>query len=53
MEVLVHPFSFREAVLHTGDETPRPVPRPGPPAAVLYQRLRLYLGRGQLGGRLA
>ena len=46
MEVLVHPFSFREALRHSGDE-------PGPPTgtntrreAALDQRLRRYLNEG-------
>ena len=45
MEVLVHPFSFREALRHTGDEPPA---RAGPGAwpAALDQRLRRYLVDG-------
>ena len=46
MEVLVHPFSFREALRHTGDE---PAARAGSeawPAAALDQRLRRYLIEG-------
>lgn len=37
MEVLVHPFSFREALRHTGDD---------PPPAALDRRLRRYLVEG-------
>lgn len=37
MEVLVHPFSFREALRHTGDD---------PPPAALDRRLRRYLIEG-------
>ena len=45
MEVLVHPFSFREALRHTGDEPPmRGGADPGP--AALDQRLRRYLVEG-------
>ena len=48
MEVLVHPFSFREALRHTGDEPPA---RAGAgtgmqPSAVLDGRLRRYLVDG-------
>ena len=44
MEVLVHPFSFREALRHTGDEPPAggSDARPG----ALDQRLRRYLAEG-------
>ena len=38
MEVLVHPFSFREALRHTGDDPPAP--------AALDRRLRRYLIEG-------
>ena len=38
MEVLVHPFSFREALRHTGDDPP--------PPETLDRRLRRYLGVG-------
>ena len=44
MEVLVHPFSFREALRHTGDEPPAGVGTR--PAAVLDERLRRYLVEG-------
>ena len=44
MEVLVHPFSFREALRHTGDEPPA---RAGADTrAALDQRLRRYLVEG-------
>ena len=43
MEVLIHPFSFREALRHAGAE---PAPGPAPEAAVLHQRLRRYLVEG-------
>ena len=45
LEVLVHPFSFREALRHAGNEPPAHVgmePRP----AALDQRLRRYLVEG-------
>lgn len=47
MEVLVHPFSFREALRHRGVEPEAPVERL-PPAdrAALDQRLRRYLTEG-------
>ena len=45
MEVLVHPFSFREALRHTGDEPPaHGVTDTGP--AGLDRRLRRYLIEG-------
>ena len=43
MEVLVHPFSFREALRHTGDEPPARDGSEAWPAAALDQRLRRYL----------
>ena len=46
MEVLVHPFSFREALRHTGDEPPARAGAEAWPAAVLDQRLRRYLVDG-------
>ena len=46
MEVLIHPFSFRETLRHAGDEPPHPVPETGPAAAVLHQRLQRYLVEG-------
>ena len=47
MEVLIHPFSFREALRHAGAEpTPGPVPETGSEAAELHQRLRRYLVEG-------
>ena len=47
MEVLIHPFSFREALRHAGIEPgPGPAPDTGPEAAELYQRLRRYLVEG-------
>lgn len=47
MEVLVHPFSFREALRHAGVEPPEPVERLRPPErAALDQRLRRYLAEG-------
>ena len=47
MEVLIHPFSFREALRHAGVEpAPGPAPETGPEAAELYQRLRRYLVEG-------
>ena len=45
MEVLVHPFSFREALRHTGDEPPGRAEEDTAPAA-LDQRLRRYLVEG-------
>ena len=44
MEVLVHPFSFREALRHAGHEPARGGAEPGPTA--LDQRLRRYLVEG-------
>ena len=46
MEVLVHPFSFREALRHTGDEPPARAGSEEWPAAALDQRLRRYLIEG-------
>ena len=47
MEVLIHPFSFREALRHAGVEpAPGPAPETGPEAAERYQRLRRYLAEG-------
>ena len=46
MEVLVHPFSFREALRHTGDEPPAHAGSGAWPAAALDQRLRRYLIEG-------
>ena len=47
MEVLIHPFSFRESLRHAGAEpAPRHAPDTGPEAAVLHQRLRRYLVEG-------
>src|SRR5881628_1938767 len=47
MEVLVHPFSFREALRHAGAEPAGPVERLGPAEwAALDQRLRRYLAEG-------
>ena len=47
MEVLIHPFSFREALRHAGAEpAPGPVPETGSEAAELHQRLRRYLVEG-------
>jgi len=47
MEVLVHPFSFREALRHAGAEPTRPYEQLGPAdRAVLDQRLRRYLAEG-------
>ena len=46
MEVLIHPFSFREALRHAGAEPPAPLPESGPAAAALQQRLRRYLVEG-------
>ena len=47
MEVLVHPFSFREALRHAGAEPPGPVERLRPAErAALDQRLRRYLAEG-------
>lgn len=45
MEVLVHPFSFREALRHTGDEPPTRAEQDTATAA-LDQRLRRYLVEG-------
>jgi hypothetical protein len=45
MEVLVHPFSFREALRHAGAEPQKPVLRPADRAA-LDQQLRRYLAEG-------
>ena len=44
MEVLVHPFSFREALRHAGDEPPTAGADMGP--AALDQPLRRYLVEG-------
>ena len=44
MEVLVHPFSFREALRHAGHEPARGGEEPGP--ATLDQWLRRYLVEG-------
>ena len=47
MEVLVHPFSFREALRHAGAEPSAPFERLGPAErAALDQRLRRYLAEG-------
>jgi hypothetical protein len=47
MEVLVHPFSFREALRHAGTEPDGPVERMPPrDRAALDQRLRRYLREG-------
>jgi predicted AAA+ superfamily ATPase len=47
MEVLVHPFSFREALRHTGAEPAGAIPSLGPAdSAALDQRLRRYLAEG-------
>jgi hypothetical protein len=47
MEVLVHPFSFREALRHAGVEPAEPYERLAPQArAGLDQRLRRYLAEG-------
>ncbi|MGB5038479.1 MAG: ATP-binding protein [Blastocatellia bacterium] len=47
MEVLVHPFSFREALRHAGLEPTEPVDRLKPAdRAALDQRLRRYLVEG-------
>ena len=46
MEVLVHPFSFREALRHTGDEPAAGTGSGKWPAAALDQRLRRYLDDG-------
>ena len=47
MEVLVHPFSFREALRHAGAEPTGPYDRlGGADRAALDQRLRRYLGEG-------
>ena len=46
MEVLVHPFSFREALRHTGDEPPAGTGSGTWPAAALDRRLRHYLVDG-------
>ena len=46
MEVLVHPFSFREALRHAGDEPPLRVGAGTPPSAALDGRLRRYLVDG-------
>ena len=45
MEVLVHPFSFREALRHTGNEPPTRAEKDTATAA-LDQRLRRYLVEG-------
>ena len=47
IEVLVHPFSFREALRHAGAEPARPVDRlKAADRAELDQRLRRYLAEG-------
>jgi hypothetical protein len=47
MEVLVHPFSFREALRHAGAEPAGPVDRlKAADRAALDQRLRRYLAEG-------
>lgn len=46
MEVLVHPFSFREALRHAGDEPAAHAGAEARPAAELDQRLRRYLVEG-------
>jgi hypothetical protein len=47
LEVLVHPFSFREALRHTGEEPSGRVRRLDPDGrAALDQRLRRYLNEG-------
>lgn len=47
MEVLVHPFSFREALRHAGVEPAQPIERLGPAdRATLDQRLRRYVAEG-------
>lgn len=47
MEVLVHPFSFREALRHAGVEPQQPVERlKAADRAALDQRLRRYLAEG-------
>lgn len=47
MEVLVHPFSFREALRHAGAEPKGSVARLGPSdRAALDRRLRSYLAQG-------
>ena len=46
MEVLVHPFSFREALRHTGDEPSADAGAETWPRAALDQRLRRYLVDG-------
>jgi predicted AAA+ superfamily ATPase len=47
MEVLVHPFSFREALRHAGAEPKRPFERLRPADRVaLDQQLRRYLAEG-------
>ncbi|HEX5043785.1 MAG TPA: ATP-binding protein [Candidatus Polarisedimenticolaceae bacterium] len=47
MEVLVHPFSFREALRHTGEEPGGPVAALRPAQRVeLDRRLRRYLAEG-------
>ncbi|HVS10657.1 MAG TPA: ATP-binding protein [Planctomycetota bacterium] len=47
MEVLVHPFSFREALRHAGAEPKKPVERLRPAErAALDQELRRYLAEG-------
>jgi hypothetical protein len=47
MEVLVHPFSFREALRHAGAEPAKPFERLGPAdRAALDRRLRRFLAEG-------
>ena len=46
MEVLVHPFSFREALRHAGDEPPARAGAASWPVPALDRRLRRYLVEG-------
>jgi predicted AAA+ superfamily ATPase len=47
MEVLVHPFSFREALRHAGAEPQQPISRQRPAdRAALDRQLRRYLAEG-------
>ena len=47
MEVLVHPFSFRESLRHAGIEPTKPFERLRPlERSVLINKLRSYLGEG-------
>ncbi len=51
MEVLVHPFSFREALRHAGTDLDRPYARlTHSERATLDQRLRRYLAEGGFPG---